>query len=157
MKKALLLIAIMALALPAMAETETYQTRQFVPITEAMDKARIQHEADVRAGKATLDQKRTEIENRVNTEQVLYEQEQTKRAQRRANLKKQNEAKKQQIRNTIDSSIYTIRQNDDYEYRVSDTVINKNDDSAGTPKKIRDNNALDFTQLKNSVNGHELK
>lgn len=157
MKKALLLIAMMTLIMPAMAETETVQTKQFVPITEAMDKARIQHEADVRAGKATLDQQRTEIQNKVDAQKEVYEQEQEKQATKRSKLRKQNEEKKRKFKSSSYSPIQTIQQDEIYDYKVSDTVLNRNNEYAGTPKKIRDNNALDFTQLKNYVNGREIK
>ena len=154
MKKALLLIAIIGLMMPAMAET--VQTRQFVPITEAMDKAKLQREADIRAGKATLEQQRTEIQNKVDAQKAAYEKQQAEYAQKRAEFKKQNDAKKQQIKKSIDSSVQRINMNADYEYRVSDTVY-VDQDNAGTPKRIRDDNALDFTQLKNYVNGKEIE
>ena len=156
MKKALLLIAIIGLMMPVMAESATTQTRQFVPITEAMDKARIQREADIRAGKATLQEQRTEIQNKVDAQKEAYEKQQAEYAKKRAEFKKQNEAKKQQIKKSIDSSIQRVNMNADYEYRVSDTVY-IDQDNAGTPKRIRDDNAIDFTQLKNYVNGKEIE
>ncbi len=152
MKKALLLLSLLLVMSPVLAQTTTTTTKEFVPFTEAIDRAKLQHEADMRAGKQSLEQKRTEIQNKVDAQKKSYEKQQQEYAQKKADFKKQNEAKKQQIKNSIDSSIQRININQDFEYKVSDTVYNTQD-NAGTPKKIRDNNALDFTRLRNYVNG----
>ena len=142
MKKTLLLAVIFALISPVMAETTvtttTTTTREFVPFTEAIDRAKLQQEADMRASRQTLEQQRTEVQNKINTQKEAYSKQQQKQSQKRAELKKQNELKKQEIQrnyNSVREGVYTVKRN----------VVE-------TPEQIRKNNALDFTNLKNAVN-----
>ena len=137
MKKFLLLLVLAGLCVPAMAEVNTTTTKEFVPFTEAIDRAKLQQEADIRAGKQTLEQQREVVQTKINEKKQAYEEQQAKQAQKRAEMKKQNEAKKQEIKDAVDSTkqnIQTIKRN----------VIE-------TPEQIRKNNALDFTNLKKSV------
>lgn len=149
MKKTLLFLTVLALTMPVMAETSTTVTKQFVPFTEAIDRAKLQQEADSNYAIQSLQKQRAEVQTKINTKKEAYEKQQVEQAKKRAELKKQNDAKRQEIENTIGTTKKNM-QNSINSTREGVQTVRRNVVEA--PEQIRKNNAEIFTNLKNSVN-----
>ena len=145
MRKGLILIALLALAAPCMAEPATTVTREFVPFTKAVDRANLEKQAEIDYARQSLEQQRTDVQNKINAKKEAYAKQQNEQAKKRAELQKQNEAKKQEIEKSIKETRNNIKRT------TQDTIYNVTKHTVETPEQIRQNNALDFTNLKNAT------
>lgn len=148
MKKTLLLLAVLAFLMPAMAETSTTVTKQFVPFTGAIERAKLQEEADANYAMQSLQKQRKEVQTKINAKKEAYEKQQAEQAKKRAELKKENDAKKQEIEKNINKTKKNMQNSINSTYEGVQTVRRN---IIEAPEQIRKNNAEIFTNLKNEL------
>ena len=139
MEKVLSILLLMFVMIPAMAEvtTTTTYTRQAVPFTEAYNRAKAGNTGYSRQeiqDKQALEAKKTQVRNKMNAREQQYKTEQAAQAKRRAELQRQNEAKKKQLQNDVNSQKTGVQN------FQRQTVQNK--------EALKQGIAKDFTELK---------